>query len=304
MAAGPDEAFDKSGKPESSCGASCADALPHNRGMALHSRDLEALADGLHRLSHDGGRPLLIKRRRDAPAGFFAAEAHGLDLLAVAGGLRIPEVFDVAQGWLVLEDLASGPPAPGAWTRAGAALAHQHACSGASFGLDRDGWCGDSPQANAPVDVSTDEEGHAFFAQRRLLPQVRRARDAGWLEARDTAVVERLCARLPDLVPRQPSALLHGDLWRGNLHVCGDGELALIDAGAVHYGWAEAELAMLTLFGAPPPALFQAYESVADIAPDWRDRAPLYNLYHLLNHLNLFGGGYLAQVRAVLRRYG
>jgi fructosamine-3-kinase len=79
---------------------------------------------------------------------------------------------------------------------------------------------------------------------------------------------------------------------------------ALIDAGAVHFGWAEAELAMLTLFGTPPAAFWSAYSEIAAPAPDWRERAPVYNLYHLLNHLNLMGGNYLGAVREVLQRYG
>jgi hypothetical protein len=84
---------------------------------------------------------------------------------------------------------------------------------------------------------------------------------------------------------------------------CADGELALIDAAAVHYGWAEAELAMLTLFGEPPAAFFAAYRDAAGIDDGWRTRAPLYNLYHLLNHLNLFGAGYRGAVREILRRH-
>lgn len=260
---------------------------------------VESLGDGPHRLRLEGGRAAVCKRRRAAPAGFFAMEAHGLALLRAAGGLRVPAVFDVDDGWLLLEDLGHGPPAPGAWARAGAALARQHANRGARFGLEFDGWCGDSPQPNTPM-----HDGHAFFAQCRLQPQARRAREAGLLDAADAAAVDALCARLREHLPEQPPVLLHGDLWTGNLHCCGDGEFALIDAAAAHYGWAEAELAMLTLFGAPPPAFFAAYEATAGIDGRWRERAALYNLYHLLNHLNLFGGGYRAQVRAVLRRFG
>jgi fructosamine-3-kinase len=100
----------------------------------------------------------------------------------------------------------------------------------------------------------------------------------------------------------QRAALVHGDLWTGNLHACADGELALIDAAAVHYGWAETDLAMLTLFGEPPAAFFEAYETAAGIDAGWRERAPLYNLYHLLNHMNLFGSSYLGAVRSVLGR--
>jgi fructosamine-3-kinase len=174
-----------------------------------------------------------------------------------------------------------------------------HRCTAPRFGLDRDGWCGDSAQANTPM-----EDGWRFFAECRLLPQGRRALHSGRLQATDVAALERLCRDLPARVPAQPASLMHGDLWTGNLHACADGELALLDAGAVHYGWAEADLAMLTLFGEPPAAFFAAYQEAAGIDPGWRKRTALYNVYHLLNHLNLFGGAaYLSGVRSVLRTY-
>jgi Fructosamine kinase len=94
-------------------------------------------------------------------------------------------------------------------------------------------------------------------------------------------------------LPAATPVLIHGDLWMGNLHASASGELALIDGGAVHYGWAECDLAMLTLFGEPPRAFFAAYEDEAHRDSEWRGRARLLNLYHLLNHLNLFGAGYL-----------
>ncbi|MDH5822543.1 fructosamine kinase family protein [Luteimonas sp. RD2P54] len=257
---------------------------------------LDALGDGLHRLRLDDGRAVVVKRRRGAPAGFFAMEAHGLRLLGGARALRVAEVVAVADDALVLADLGRGRPDRDAWARAGAALARQHARTGERFGLDRDGWCGDGAQPNTPMD-----DGWRFFAECRLLPQARRAREAGRLAAADVARIERLCAALPARIPAQPPSLLHGDLWSGNLHPCGDGELALIDAGAAHYGWAEAELAMLTLFGEPPAPFFAAYREAAAADAGWRGRAPVYNLYHLLNHLNLFGSGYLEAVRAALR---
>jgi fructosamine-3-kinase len=145
-------------------------------------------------------------------------------------------------------------------------------------------------------------DGWRFFAECRLLFQARRAFDAGRLTKPELGAVERLCADLPVRIPAQPPALIHGDLWTANLHSCADGELALIDAGAVHFGWPEADLAMLTLFGEPPASFFAAYEGEAAIGDGWRERAALYNLYHLLNHLNLFGAGYVDAVRAVLRR--
>lgn len=244
------------------------------------------------------GRPALRKQRSNMPAGFFAAEARGLEALREAGGLRVPEVYALEAQAIVLEDLGTGTPGPHFDEEAGRGLARQHGRRAERFGFAHDGWCGDSPQANTPHD-----DGHRFFAECRLLKQARRARDDGRLDAADLRRIEALCARLPQLVPAAPPVLLHGDLWTGNLHCTAEGTPALIDAGAVHYGWAEAELAMLTLFGSPGAAFFAAYAEGAPLDCDWRERAPLYNLYHLLNHLNLFGQAYRPRVRAVLDRY-
>ena len=267
----------------------------HNAGS-----DLFALPphDGLHRLTLRDGRDAICKRRRAMPADFFAAEVRGLEVLRAAGGLRVPQVYAQGEDWLLLEDLGEAPPHPQFARRAGEGLAQQHRVHGEHFGFDHDGYIGDSPQDNR-----TDRDGHRFFVERRLRPQAERALRNSALVPADMARLERLYARLPQLIPAQPPVLLHGDLWLGNLHCAGDGLPALIDAGAAHYGWAEAELAMLTLFGEPDPQLLRSYAEHALLAKDWCERAPLYNLYHLLNHLNLFGGGYLQTVRAVLARY-
>jgi fructosamine-3-kinase len=263
---------------------------------ALLAARIAPLPDGLHRLALGDGRRVIVKRRCRPPPGFFAMEAHGLELLRAAHTVRVPQVYAESNDTLVLEDLGSGHADQRAWERAGRALAQLHTRTAPTFGLDRDGWCGDSPQRNAQT-----TDGWRFFAECRLLPQGRRAYDANRLEQRDMAALERLCLALPSRIPARPASLVHGDLWTGNLHACADGELALIDAAAVHYGWAETDLAMLTLFGEPPAPFFAAYEETAGVDPGWRSRAPLYNLYHLLNHLNLFGKSYQGAVRTTLR---
>ncbi len=261
-------------------------------------RDLaDTLSDGLHRRVTAEGRRIVVKRRRHAPGDFFAMEAFGLAKLREPGCWRVPETIAVQPDVIVLEDLGDGQASPHDWRRAGTALARQHACTANSFGLDRDGWCGDGRQRNTPM-----VDGWRFFADCRLLPLTRLARDSELLTSNEVITIERLCTALPERVPWQPASLLHGDLWLGNLHPCRSGELAPIDAAAVHYGWAEAELAMLTLFGEPPPVFFDGYRQNRAPAPDWRQRAPLYNLHHLLNHLNVFGASWHGRVAATLRR--
>jgi len=244
------------------------------------------------------GSNVFVKQRSNVPADFFAAEAQGLDALTRTGTLRVPRVFAVSGRGLVIEDLGSGRPSDADWESAGCALANLHRNSAGQFGFDGAGYCGDTPQDNAP-----DADGFRFFAERRLLPQARWASERGLLVAQDMKRVEALCARLRDLLPEAPPVLIHGDLWTGNLHACDNGELALIDSAAVHHGWRECDLAMLVLFGEPPRAFFAAYEGAAGISAEWRQRAPLLNLYHLLNHLNLFGAGYLSGVRSVIHRF-
>ncbi|MAA64679.1 MAG: hypothetical protein CL581_07880 [Alteromonadaceae bacterium] len=243
------------------------------------------------------GRVVFIKRLRKAPAGFFQAEADGLRAIAGIAGCRTPEVLGVTEQGLVLEWL-DGAPARDFAAQLGRGLAAMHASGSDRFGFDDDNFCGLTPQPNPWI-----ADGHAFFAEARLLYQGRRARDAGLLGKMDLSRLETLAAKLPDWVPRMPASLIHGDLWSGNVHCDEQGAPVLIDPAA-HYGWAEADLAMTTLFGRQSPAFYDAYMSASTIVGrDWEERAPLYNLYHLLNHLNLFGGGYQSQVRQVLSRY-
>jgi fructosamine-3-kinase len=142
-----------------------------------------------------------------------------------------------------------------------------------------------------------------FFRESRLGYQMELARRSGYLLGGRARLLEKLLARLENWLPVQPPAsLLHGDLWGGNWLTTAQGEPALIDP-AVYYGHREAELAFTELFGGFPAAFYHAYEEAWPLDAGYVERKALYNLYHLLNHLNLFGEGYGGQVDAILRRY-
>ncbi len=243
------------------------------------------------------GPAVFVKHNADVPPDLFAREADGLRALAAAAGPRVPKPLLVGESFLVLEHLPAAPEPPDAWESFGADLAALHSRTHSRFGFHHDNYLGATPQPNGWL-----ADGYTFFAERRLIYQGQLARERGRLAADSVRAVERLAARLTELIPEQPASLLHGDLWGGNAIVGPAGQICLIDPAA-HYGWAEAELAMTLLFGRFPEACYRAYEAARPPAPGWRDRVDLYNLYHLLNHLNLFGASYLGSVERILGRY-
>jgi fructosamine-3-kinase len=249
------------------------------------------------RLKTKSRQTFFLKTNTSAPEDMFAREAEGLTELRKANGPRFPEPFLWAEEFLLMEDLDPAPRAGNYWEKLGRQLAHLHQKTNAQFGFAHNNYLGSTPQPNKWM-----ADGHEFFAEWRLGFQARLARDNGGLAAGEAAEVERLAARLPELVPHQPASLIHGDLWGGNAISDAAGQPALIDPAA-HYGWAEAELGMTMLFGGFAEEFYRAYEEDHPLEKGWRTRLDIYNLYHLLNHLNLFGSGYHEQVIGVLRKY-
>ena len=249
------------------------------------------------------GRRWFVKWNERELPGQFAAEAAGLRALAaVECGLRVPSplVWDdggPGRSFLILEELGSAPPGPRDDERLGQGLAALHAASDArGFGFQGDGYCGATPQPNRWTPTWVE-----FFREQRLEHQLGLAAARG-LPAETLGWGRRVSARLDELLgPREPSALIHGDLWAGNLHHAPEGP-ALVDPAA-YYGHREAELGMMGLFGGFSPRVFASYREAAPLAPGWEERVELYSVYHLLNHFNLFGGSYAAQAARVLRRF-
>jgi fructosamine-3-kinase len=261
--------------------------------VAVHPVGGGCINQGASLVTQTGDR-FFLKTNAHCPRDMFAREAEGLAELALAHGPRIPRVFLVGTDFLLLEDLRPGGQVQGYWSLLGQQLAALHQVTAPRFGFPHANYIGSTPQPNP---WTTD--GYAFFAEHRLGYQAELAGRGGLLSPDEVRQVESLAARLADWIPAQPASLLHGDLWRGNLLTDEQGYPALIDPAA-YYGWAEADLAMMTLFGAPPEKFFRAYEAVRPLSAGWRGRFPIYHLYHLLNHLNLFGRGYYGQVRATL----
>jgi fructosamine-3-kinase len=258
-----------------------------------------------------------VKTRANVAPGEYAAEAAGLRWLAEPGALRVPEVLGVADDVLVLDWVDEG--GRGDDPAFGAGLAEVHAAGGEAFGAtppagaQRRGGEPGGPAAIAgatgsppplrlaslslPNDPAPDWP--TFYAERRLLPLLEHA----GLTRFGNRAVENVCARMSELAgPPEPPSRLHGDLWSGNVLWGRDGKAWLIDPAA-YGGHREVDLAMLRLFGSPGRQFLAAYEARFPLAPGHEERVELYQLFPLLVHAALFGGGYVASAERVARTY-
>jgi len=240
----------------------------------------------------DGSKRWFVKYRDNAPVGMFEAEARALTEISATGCIRAPAAIawgstdDTA--WLVLEyvDLISS----GSGALLGEQLATLHQVTGERFGWTVDNYIGTTPQANTQSD-----DWAAFWRQCRLGPQLEMAHAAGIgvrLLDRGRLLLERLEQLLDG--HRPAASLLHGDLWGGNAAFTPAGQPVIFDP-ASYYGDRETDIAMTELFGGFDTAFYNAYQSVSPLPDGYPVRRELYNLYHLLNHLNLFGAGYLSR---------
>lgn len=260
--------------------------------------------EACHLLLEDGTEAFL-KLNEGAPDNFFAAEAHGLKAMGEAGA-KVPIVLALGKlegtGYLLLEYVRKGGRKSNYGVLLGQMLGkmHQADTSGftghGSFGFYENNYIGTTPQVNTPK-----ADWLEFFRDNRLGVQMKMAdRSFDWEDRRRCrALLEHLGDYLVE--PERPS-LLHGDLWGGNVMPDSQGLPMLIDP-AVYVGHYEADLAMTELFGGFSPDFYDAYHEIMPREPGYVDRRDIYNLYHLLNHLNLFGGSYLASVRRILKRY-
>ena len=227
----------------------------------------------------------------------FEGEADGLQALRTSTRFRVPTTIDCgssgSHAWLILEHLRIGPVSTVEHGKLAAeALVELHSNQGEEFGWHRDNYIGDTPQENGKTG-----NWSRFFALHRLKPQFERAAANGYgaeLTKPGARIIDRVPAMFLDY--RARPCLVHGDLWHGNIAITDDGRPALYDPAA-HYGDHEVDLAMTELFGGLPESFYATYRAIAPLAEGHHERKTLYNLYHMLNHLNLFGRSYLGQVK-------
>ncbi len=250
--------------------------------------------------------PTFVKRNPSAPSGFFACEAAGLQWLSAADdGVPCAEVVDYDDVSLTLKRLESVGPERAAAHEFGRRLAHTHDAGAEAFGAPPGGWTGAGffgPLHHPlPMSMTGCDTWGMFYARERLVPMAARAADRLSAETRD--VLETVISRCEagDFDDGDRPARLHGDLWSGNVMWTPDG-VVLIDPAA-HGGHRETDLAMLALFGCPHwDAVIDGYQSSCTLREGWRDRIGLHQLYPLLAHVVLFGGGYASQTGAAARR--
>lgn len=251
-------------------------------------------------LETEKGSYFLKMNSGEEAAAMFQAEAKGLQILACLGIFKIPEVIGFGRegglSFLLMEFVESGPRTASFWEDFGRSLARLHRRSDKNFGLDHDNFIGALPQKN-----NRHPDWASFFIEERLQPQIELANRLNKLQASDNQRFEKLFQKISELCPEEMPALTHGDLWSGNFLSGPKKEVVLIDP-AVSYAHREMDMAMTRLFGGFDSKFYNSYENAFPLEPGFEGRVAVYQLYYLLVHVNLFGGGYVNSVRSILKK--
>lgn len=244
----------------------------------------------------EGNYVVKINNASEFP-GMFQAEAKGLQLLQATESFQIPKIIAVGvfqnHSYLMMEYLETGTPISNFWKKFAENLATLHRTTQQNFGLDHDNYIGSLPQKNGFCSSASE-----FYITQRLEPQFKMASDKGF----QFNNLEGFFKNISVEIPNEPPSLIHGDLWNGNYMVSETGEPVLIDS-AVAFAPREMDIAMMKLFGGFSEEVFLAYNAIFQLSEGWKERVPLWQLYYLLVHLNLFGSGYLSPVNSVMKRY-
>lgn len=280
--------------------AAVADRAEHLLGTSVIATAPVAGGDvaTAFRLRLSNGRTAFLKTLSNPPGGFFEREAAGLRWLAEADGVAVPDVMAVDAETLIIDWVETMRPSVDAAANFGRALARTHQAGAAAYGAEADGFIARLPLYNKPLPTWAE-----FYNERRIAPYLRVLRDKQLISPEHADTVEKAVARTDQIVPEESPARLHGDLWNGNVLWGAEDRVHVIDPAA-HAGHREIDLAMLALFGLPQlPQVMAAYDEAAPLADGWEDRVGLHQLFPLLVHACLFGGGYAARAATVAERY-
>ncbi len=282
---------------------SLVDFFSRTRNVSVNILKASSLSGGcinhVHRLQTSIGDFCIKYNLRDRFPEMFTSEADGLSLLNSAGEIHVPGVcctgYAGSFAYILLEYIDQGRKSSLFMHDFGRSLARLHRHTAGYFGHELDNYMGSLPQSNKKHTT-----WNSFFVEERLKKQVSLA-DV-YFSSSDVAAFERLYARLGELLPVEPPALLHGDLWGGNYMVAPDGKACLIDP-AVYYGHREVDIAMTALFGGFDESFYASYQQEYPLEKGWQERLDIFKLYPLLIHLNLFGSGYLESILSIIRRF-
>ena len=282
---------------------SLVDFFSRTRNVSVNILKSSSLSGGcinhVNRLQTSIGDFCIKYNLRDHFPEMFTSEADGLALLNSAGEIRVPGVYCTGYAgsfaYILLEYIDEGRKSSSFMNEFGRSLARLHRHTAGYFGHELDNYMGSLPQSNKKHIT-----WNLFFVEERLKRQVSLANV--YFSSSDFAAFERLYARLDELLPIEPPALLHGDLWGGNYMVAPDGKACLIDPAA-YYGHREVDIAMTTLFGGFDEYFYASYQEEYPLEIGWQERLDIFKLYPLLIHLNLFGSGYLGSILSIIRRF-
>ncbi|MCC5931923.1 MAG: fructosamine kinase family protein [Cyclobacteriaceae bacterium] len=254
----------------------------------------------LQLITSDG--TFFLKWNQDYPEDMFVKEASGLSKLGESGNIFVPDVLGYGnvgeKNYLLLEYVESGRRVSDYWEDFGCSLALMHKnCSHSLYGLDHNNYIGRLPQSN-----EFQSDWIEFFIEKRLEVQIQLAIYNNLVEGNFVKKYRSLYTRLPELLLPEPPALLHGDLWSGNVMVSPEGKACIMDP-AVYYGHREIELAFTQMFGGFDASFYRAYQNTYPLETGFGQRAEIYNIYPYMVHVNLFGQSYLPGVERVLRKY-
>jgi protein-ribulosamine 3-kinase len=256
-----------------------------------------------YRITTEGNKQYFLKYNPSISNDMFKKEANGLRELAKPNIIRIPDVLDVDKDYILLEFISSGSKKKNFFEDFGRSFAEMHKYTADEYGFYEDNYIG----SNTQINIADEKEKHSwvsFYLNKRILFQLKLAEKLGNATSELRNGISKLEEKIEEIIgdSEENPSVLHGDLWNGNFMVDENGKAVLIDP-AVYYGHREADLGMTKLFGGFSSEFYNSYNETYPLKDGYDYRESIYKLYHVLNHLNLFGGGYYSQAISLIKFY-